>query len=57
MAVVSTALAPALVGWLLDAGISVSAIAYGGAGVALLTNALVLFPAQELRRKKTKASN
>ncbi|HEY9079794.1 MFS transporter [Magnetovibrio sp.] len=57
MAVVSTALAPALVGWLLDAGISVSAIAYGGAGVALLTNALVLFPAKELRRKKTKASN
>jgi len=54
LTVVSTALAPVLVGWLLDAGIDVSSIALGGAGLALLTNVLVLAPARELRRKKTK---
>ena len=54
MTVVSTALAPVLVGWLLDAGFAIPAIAYGGAGLALLTNVLVLVPARELRRQKTK---
>ena len=53
LTVVSTALAPVLVGWLLDAGIEVSSIALGGAGLALLTNVLVLAPARELRRQKT----
>ena len=54
MAVVSTALAPVWVGWLLDAQVQLSSIAYGGAGLAFITNMLVLAPAHELRRKKTK---
>jgi len=54
LVVVSTALAPVLVGWLLDGGVTVGAIAFGGAGIAFLTNVVVLVPARELQRKKTK---
>jgi len=55
--VLSTALAPVLVGWLLDAGIHVSSIAFGGALMALFTGLLVMAPAREMRLKKSKSAH
>lgn len=52
LAVLSTALAPVLVGWLLDSGTPISAIALGAAVVTFATGVLVIAPARSLRQKK-----
>lgn len=52
LAVLSTALAPVLAGWLLDAGASVANIALGAAGLAFATAVLVQGPARWLREQK-----
>lgn len=52
MAVISTALAPMLVGWLLDAGLQIASIALGAASLTFVTGLLVMAPARALREKK-----
>lgn len=52
IAVLSTALAPVLVGWLLDAGVGIPAIAWGAAALTFATGLLILSPARELREKR-----
>ncbi|MBF0247519.1 MAG: hypothetical protein HQL36_05540, partial [Alphaproteobacteria bacterium] len=50
MTVLSTALAPVLMGWLLDAGVTVTAILLGAAALSAMTGVGVLAPARDLRR-------
>lgn len=52
MTVLSTALAPVLMGWFLDLGMSISNIALGAAFVAFLTGVLIQSPAKWLRTQK-----
>jgi len=52
LVVMSTAVAPVLVGWLLDAGVQVAAIAWGGALITSAAGLTVLAPARALRRKR-----
>ena len=52
MAVLSTALAPVLAGWLLDAGIAVANIALGATVLAVLTVVLIQGPARWLRAQR-----
>lgn len=57
LTVLSTALAPVLVGWLLDFDVSIPNIAWGAATLTFLTGILVIRPARELRLKKQKATH
>jgi len=54
LAVLSTALAPVLVGWLLDRGTAVPDIALSAAMLTFVTGLLLAAPASDLRRKKQK---
>ncbi|MEG3617839.1 MFS transporter [Magnetovibrio sp. PR-2] len=55
LAVVSTALAPVLVGELLDIGTNFSAIAFGAAALVFASAVLILAPAKRLREEATQA--
>lgn len=52
LAVLSTAIAPSVTGWLLDGGVSIESIAWGAALLVFCSGVLVFAPARVLRRQK-----